>query len=51
MWIRIIDKEGYNGGLTIKTKGQKFSTNSHDETLKLLEKLEIHLWGSSGYSD
>ena len=47
-----------NTGITIKSgwsveEGQykqKFVTNNHDETLRLLEQIELTCWGSSHYT-
>jgi len=40
-----------NNGITLKFKGQKFITSNHEETVKLLEKIEVACWGSSSYTE
>ena len=49
--MRVKSNEGYDNGITITHNGQKFITDNYDDTIKLLEKMEIALWGSSQYTD
>ena len=49
--MRVKHNEGYDSGITITHNGQKFITDNHDDTIKLLEKIEIACWGSSSYTD
>ena len=43
--------KGYNAGATITHNGQKITLANVDETVELLEKIEVACFGSSAYTN